>query len=400
MRAGSNLVVGVSLAVVAAGCGGDAPGELVFSHEALTFADVDPSAGPRTQELEIENVGGAQVLVYEARVVTEESVCGTFALGVQPPWRPIQAGATWRVPVTFEPDPACEPGCGCAASARLMMSFDVGGLQVQIPLIARGTCDLPLACSPTNVELPDAVVESTYVTNVTCYNVTDAAVTVAALEVEGSEPGVVTTSDAGTLPRELAVGSRFRFTVSATPSGEGDFDAMISVAGAGGVALAEVFVAGTAHRLRPLCSSELPVDPEPVLETEDYTIVLESPTPSSYTGVVRSFWFYTDQPPLIADVLVTSGAFADPACIVGQSGHMAHWEGEACLGDPDDLFVNVHALPHSEIVDGWVRSLEEWDTVTVRGYEVDRINYTDGSWWTDAGCHTLIITLICDTEAP
>jgi len=284
------------------------------------------------------------------------------------------------------------------ATGQLSLSFDVGGLQMRIPLIARGTCDLPLACSPTNIELPDAIVGSTYENSVTCYNLTEAPVTVASIDVEASAAGVVSTSVSGSLPRELDVGGRTTFTVSTTPDEEGDFDGLILVAGTGGDPLAEVNVMGTGHRLRPLCSSEMPEDPEPVLETDDYTITLETPTPSSYTGVVRSFWFYTNQPPMIADVLVTNGGFADTACVCGQTGHLAHCEGAACMAEPMGEMINVHALPYSDIVDGWVRSLEEWDTVTVHGYEVDRIDYSNNTYWTDAGCHTLIITMICDNE--
>ena len=49
-------------------------------------------------------------------------------------------------------------------------------------------------------------------------------------------------------------------------------------------------------------------------------------------------------------------------------------------------------------MDAWIRSLQPWDWVTVRGYEVLKINYDDGSWWQDAGCHTLIVTWVCDDE--
>lgn len=397
-HASSRWLVTLCFAALSSGCGGEGVGELEFSLEAVTFTDVDPTAGSLVIDLEIRNVGDGPVLVYEARAHDDETSCGSFSLDIRPPWDAIEPGSTWRVPVVFEPDPDCEPGCGCSASGRLDLSFDVGGLVQRIPLIARGTCDFPLACSPTRIEFPEAIVASEYETRVTCHNVSEGDVVVAALEIDNSDGETVSADSERSLPRDVQLGGQLSLDVITAPTTEGEFDGLVALVGDDGATLAEVFVTGTARRERPLCSAGTPEDPDPVLETPEYEITLESRTPSSYTGVIRSFWFYNDQPPLIADVLVTSGAFADPACSVGQTGHQAHWEGVECLGGPDDLFVNVHALPYSEIADEWVRGLEIWDTVTIRGYEVDRVNYSDGSWWADAGCHTLIITWICDEE--
>ena len=86
----------------------------------------------------------------------------------------------------------------------------------------------------------------------------------------------------------------------------------------------------------------------------------------------------------------------DP-CKVWQSGHRYYWEGCDCL-DGDGTIHNIHAIPADERMDAWLRTLVEWQPITIVGYEVATIEYDNGTWWSDAGCNTLIVTWICEPE--
>jgi hypothetical protein len=126
-------------------------------------------------------------------------------------------------------------------------------------------------------------------------------------------------------------------------------------------------------------------------EFDDYTIDLESGEISVYTGDVRAIWFYYEEP-LVSDILVTTGDYSDPECEMGQTGHRYWWQG---CNPEEGTIHNIHAVPTSPDIDDMVHTLNIWDEVSIVGYEVDTINYDDGSWWTDAGCNTLLITDLC-----
>jgi hypothetical protein len=393
------VAVRAAVALAAAGCDGGGPARFELSDEALVFGDIDPSAGPRTLELEVRNVGAAGGDLSAAVLTMGDALCGTFALVGGPTFGRIDGGGSFTLAVQFTPDPTAGTGCACHATATLALNFTAEPFGAAVAVLAHGPCDESLLCAPSPVEFPDALIERESEDEIECYNVRAGPLEAgSAALAEDGDAAFTLGPPSPPLPATLAPAGKISLRLTFAPDEEGPYASRLVVRAPDGTTLQEVEVVGQASRERPLCSAGIPPDPEPVLEADGYAILLESDVPSSYAGVVRAFWFYGDQPPLIADVLVTSGGYADPACEVSQSGHYASWSGAACTaGSPDDLFVNVHALPFSDQVEAWIRSLALWDRVTVRGYEVDRIDYDDGSWWTDAGCHTLIITWVCDT---
>jgi len=395
------LVLVLAAAQLLAGCGGgEGHGLLEVTPGVLDFGDLDPAGGSQALEILVTNVGDGPARVVRTAVSTEDGACGTFELDAAPPRQALGRGESTAIPVRFDPDPDVAPGCDCHALGYLDLMLDAAPHRLRLPLVVRGDCDAALRCLPNGIEFPAAIIEYVYEEQVQCYNLDpETAVTVEQLSIDGDDAGVFQIHDPSPdLPAVLELGESVSFELHYLPLEEAEHGGEIRLALAGGEEL-RLALAGSAGRERPLCVQGWPADPAPQLEGEGYTIVLEAePNLSSYVGVVRSRWFYGDLPPLIADVLVTSGPKADPACNVGQSGHQAHWEGAACLPKDEGLFINVHAVPHSETVDAWVRSLEVWDRVTVRGYEVARINFDSGGYWQDAGCHTMVVTWVCDDE--
>lgn len=388
--------VAVAAALLCSACGPSGSAEVVFSPSVVELLDIDARGGAVEAPLVVENLGSARLTVFDLRVTTQEGGCGTFSVDRRLTSF-LEPGSSHEMTVRFEPHPEAAPGCGCMASGSVELVFDNHRVRISAPLFAMGPCDAPLACSPGAVDFGETAIEYEYHQQVAC-RATE-AVTVEAVGLsEGSD---VSFELAGLpeLPLVLERMGRLDLTVDHAPLVVGDHGGAVAIRGAGGALLAELPLSASADRSRPLCSPTDPTPPDPILDGPDYTVLLESTTPSTYEGVVRSFWFYEEEPPMISDVLVTSGAFADPACEVSQSGHMASWTGEACLGDPEDLFVNVHVVPFSDAVDGWFRTLEIWDEVAVTGYEVERIDYDDDTFWTDAGCNTLIVTWLCDVPA-
>ena len=135
----------------------------------------------------------------------------------------------------------------------------------------------------------------------------------------------------------------------------------------------------------------------PALEGDGWVIKLESTKPSLYEGQVRAHEFYANQPPLIADILVCNGDYENPNIKVGLSNHHYTWSYD----DPKDApqqgyIVNVHAVPTSDAIDGAIHGgVGDGSRVRVWGFEVDRIDYPGGAYWTDSGCNTLLITNFC-----
>ncbi len=393
-----DLLLLVGVLSFASGCG-DWVVDLQYSTEDLRFRDVDPGEGPQTLRLEVVNIGDGPVAIYGVRLENRSGDCGDFSMDAYPPYPSFESGERWTITVTFAPSEGATSGCACFARARLAFDYDIGQLNRSLPITARGSCDAPLGCTHGSVEFTDAVIESTYETEIGCVNLSESEVEVVDVEVGGGDSNEFSLGPTRPVtPALLAPGGGIDFTVTFHPTEEGDFEEELVIVGQDDE-LASILLSGSAERARPHCTATPPEDPEPVLIGPNYEVFLESEDPSTYTGTIRSFWYYDDQPPLIADYLVTSGSYADPACEVGQTGHMAYWRGEECQVDGGGgLFANVHALPYSALVDEWLRSLSEWDVVTIRGYEVERIDYDDSSWWTDAGCNTLIITWVCDAD--
>ena len=375
------------------GCGDT----FVASESVLDFGEVSPSSGPISKQLVFENKGGSTVYVVSFDVTTEDDSCGEFSIAGDKGAKEVASDGRFETTITFTPNAGADPGCPCHAvgffgihlQSRTVCEMD------DVSLMAAGPCDKPLRCNLDEVVFEGAIIESSYEKVLTCYSfdLSGSKVEKVAL-AENSSPAFSIFGLKSDLPIQLAQGESISFAVQYLPVEPGDDKGEARIALSNGVEMA-IPLSGTADRERPLCESGLPSQPDPVLEVDNYVIALESNDLSFYSGIVRSQWFYDDMPPLISDILVTSGSFSDTDCEVGQSGHQYQWVN--C--DPSGgTITNIHAVPSSENVEEWVFSLEVWDEVTVVGYEVDRIDYDNGSWWTDAGCNTMIITWICDGE--
>lgn len=135
----------------------------------------------------------------------------------------------------------------------------------------------------------------------------------------------------------------------------------------------------------------------PSLEGTNYTISLESAKLSRYEGLVRANEFYGDHAPLICDIVVCNGDYENPDIEVGLSGHHYSWSYQDPADEPKTGYiVNVHAVPSTkELSDRIKAQVKKGVRIRVWGFEVDKVNYDDGSWWTDAGCNTLLITHVC-----
>jgi len=147
-----------------------------------------------------------------------------------------------------------------------------------------------------------------------------------------------------------------------------------------------------------------PADPAqvevPPLTTDKYEIVLEGPKLSHYEGLVRALEFHHDHAPLIGDFAVCNGDYENPNISVTESNHHVAWSYDDPADTPKEGYVvNVHALPSTQELSDRMRAyVKKGVRMQVWGFEVDRINYTNGSWWTDAGCNTLLITHVCIGE--
>jgi hypothetical protein len=123
--------------------------------------------------------------------------------------------------------------------------------------------------------------------------------------------------------------------------------------------------------------------------------VLESDELVEHRGDVRAMHGYSGEPPMVADIVITTGDYSDPQCEVWQSGHYYYWQG--CNPQQGGIW-NIHAVPTTQKIEDGIDELELWQNVSFFGFEVERIDYDDGSWWTDAGCNTLLIYWLCRND--
>ncbi len=368
--------------------------DLQAEPQKVDFSPTDPRDGDRSLQLQLLNPGTADALIDQAFVETEDNRCGTFSLLENLDGQVLEAGAQIAATLQFTPDPDTGSGCGCHSFGRLYLRL--GGMRncptIAVPLVALGPCEQPLRCNPDDLSFPAAIQGYTSNLPVTCYHFGEQPVMVDSLGLSDDTPATFALEYLSAAPPvQLAFSQFLEFSVAYHPTAEGEERGSVWLKTATGDEQ-NLPLFGRATRERPLCENGIPEMPQPVLQGDGYRITLESEALSTHRGVVRSQWFYSE-PPMMSDILVTSGDYADPACSVGQDGHYAWWRN--CYID-EGTFINVHAIPYSEQVEFWVRSLEIWDEVSVIGYEVDRVLYDNGSWWQDAGCHTMIITYICD----
>ncbi len=376
------------------GCdaGDDGSPVLVVQPPVLDFGTVRAGSAASRRILGVENQGGGSAELWEAEVLPGAAACGTFAI-VGEPWQDIRGGGGGQVEIEFSPSANGPEGCGCVSIATLRLGFDADPQPIDVLLVARGECGQPLHCVPQEKAFPLTLIGQSRKATIHCWNAEESAVTV---ESAGMAPGGDACLSAGPpgtpLPATLGQGEGIAIPVEFRPEAAGESSGILRVQAAGRVI--EVPISGTSEPRLPRCSDGIPDDPDPVLESAAYAITLESPAVSAYEGTIRSRWYYDDQAPLVADVLLTTGGFAQSSCECGQDGHHAWWRD--CAHEDDDLFVNIHAVPFDERVESWVRRIAVWDRLQVRGWEVLKIAYPDGSTWQDAGCNTLIVTWVCE----
>jgi hypothetical protein len=363
----------------------------------IDLEDISPTDDPSSSVLIYENVWPITAEVTSAEVTMEVDTCGSFSLSETLVPVGVVPDEKLEIGIDFVPDANSHSGCACRSIG--FVDLEIKGPDScaveSIPLIARGHCTDSLFCNLTNVEFTGAKIDSSYSREISCYNLNVSGVSVqdVSLTTNSSSAYEIELGDTS-IPAQLQLADSISFSVSYDPMETGVDQGEVTIT-LENQASVTISLFGEADRERPLCSDGLPDPPEIILEMDNYEILLESPDISYYPGAVRSQTFYNDQPPLISDIVVTSGTFSDPSCEVWQEGHRYYWQD---CNPEGGTINNVHAVPHSEQVDSWVRSLSIWDEITVVGYEVDRINYDDGSWWTDAGCNTMIVTWICDGE--
>lgn len=135
----------------------------------------------------------------------------------------------------------------------------------------------------------------------------------------------------------------------------------------------------------------------PGLAHDGYTIVLETPNRVLYDGVVRAVDLLSgSEKPLVADIVVVAGDWLNPKIKVDYSHHYYSWSYEKPEDKPETGYiVGIHAVPTTPALQDKVVALKNWTAVRIWGYEIDRINFNDGHWWTDAGCNTFLITYLC-----
>jgi hypothetical protein len=135
-----------------------------------------------------------------------------------------------------------------------------------------------------------------------------------------------------------------------------------------------------------------------------WDVQFEYTTNSTFTGVVRhtSRWREADVPFMSHDILVTTGEFADPDLVrTSVSNHHFLWRSQN--QKPDGTINLLHIFPANEEIFNQLLDIETWDTVTITGREILRINRFDANgndlgYWKDAGCNSILVTSV--TIAP
>ena len=130
------------------------------------------------------------------------------------------------------------------------------------------------------------------------------------------------------------------------------------------------------------------------------TVTYENNQDSFFTGLIRhiSPIRLGDYPVLTHDILVTSGDFADPGK-VNTSVFNHHFSWTSADVHPDGTINLLHAVPVNEGLYQQLLSLQNGQTVRIKGREILRIEAFSpqgGSkgWWQDEGCNTLVVTSV------
>ena len=131
-----------------------------------------------------------------------------------------------------------------------------------------------------------------------------------------------------------------------------------------------------------------------------WDIQFEYATNSTFTGVVRhtSRWRDASVPFMSHDILVTTGDFANPDLVrTSVSNHHFRWRSPD--QKPNGTINLLHIFPATEEIYVQLNQIEEWDTVTITGREILRINQFDAAgqdigYWKDTGCNSILVTSV------
>ena len=100
---------------------------------------------------------------------------------------------------------------------------------------------------------------------------------------------------------------------------------------------------------------------------------------------------------LSQDILVTNGEFQDPSRVsVSVSNHHFTWRSKDG-SQPQGSINLLHTLPMDQSVFLELREIEAGQVVSIKGYEIYRIEAWDDSgnyigYWQDSGCNTILVT--------
>ncbi len=103
------------------------------------------------------------------------------------------------------------------------------------------------------------------------------------------------------------------------------------------------------------------------------------------------------------DLLITRGDFQNPELVSTRvSNH--HFSWKSITGSKPRGSINLlHTLPMNQDVFRQLQQLENGDLVTIRGYEIYRIDGWDAAnryigYWKDSGCNTILVTEVIFEE--
>lgn len=97
------------------------------------------------------------------------------------------------------------------------------------------------------------------------------------------------------------------------------------------------------------------------------------------------------------DVLITRGDFQDPDLVSTRvSNHHFSWKSRTG-SQPNGSINLLHTLPMNQDVYQQLQQIKNGDKVTVKGYEIYRIDGWDSAgryigFWKDSGCNTILVT--------
>lgn len=100
---------------------------------------------------------------------------------------------------------------------------------------------------------------------------------------------------------------------------------------------------------------------------------------------------------LTHDILVTSGDFEDPSLVTTKvNNHHFSWKS-ITETHPAGSINLLHTLPMNQRIYQLLQQVENGEKVTIKGYEIYRIDGWDASgryigYWKDTGCNSILVT--------